>query len=48
MEDQLDLLAGILLECGDELPDRIVFLGVVALIPPRDEIGGPSRPAAPE
>ena len=41
MEDQLDLLAGFLLECGDDLPDWIVFLGVVALIPPDDEIGAP-------
>jgi hypothetical protein len=40
MEDQLDLLAGFLLEGGDDLPDRIVFLGVVALVPPDDEIGG--------
>jgi hypothetical protein len=40
MEDQLDLFAGLLLEGGDDLLDRLVLLGVVALIPPDDEIGG--------
>jgi hypothetical protein len=42
MQDQLDLLAGLLLEGGDDLPDRLVLLRVVALIPPHDEVGGPS------
>ena len=41
MEDQLDLLAGLLLEGGDDLLDRLVLLGVVALLPPHDEVGGP-------
>jgi hypothetical protein len=39
MEDQLDLLAGLLLEGGDDLLDRLLLLGVVALVPPDDEIG---------
>jgi hypothetical protein len=41
MEDQLDLLAGLLFEGGDDLPGRLVFLRVVALIPPHHEVGGP-------
>ena len=41
MKDQLDLLAGVLLEGGDDLPDRLVLLRVLALIPPHDEVGGP-------
>ena len=41
MEDELDLLAGLLLEGGDDLPDRLVLLGVVALLPPHHEVGGP-------
>ena len=40
MEDELDLLAGLLLEGGDDLLDRLVLLGVVALIPPHHEVGG--------
>ena len=40
MEDQLDLLAGLLLEGGDDLLDRLVLLGVVALVPPHHEVGG--------
>ena len=40
MEDQLDLLAGVLAEGGDDLLDRLVLLGVIALVPPHDEIGG--------
>ena len=40
MEDELDLLAGLLLEGRDDLPDRLVLLGVVAFIPPHDEVGG--------
>jgi hypothetical protein len=34
LEDQLDLFAGVLLEGGDDLLDRLTLLGVVALIPP--------------
>jgi hypothetical protein len=32
--DELDPLAGVLLERGDDLPDRLVLLGVEALLPP--------------
>ena len=39
-EVELDLLAGFLLEGGDDLPDRLVLLVVVALLPPHDEVGG--------
>jgi hypothetical protein len=42
MEDEVDLLARLLLEGGDDLPDRLVLLRVVAFIPPDDEIGAPS------
>jgi hypothetical protein len=42
MEDQLDLFASLLLEGGDDLPDRLLLLGVVALIPPDHEVGAPS------
>ena len=38
---ELDLLAGLLLEGGDDLPDRRVLLGVEALLPPHHEVGGP-------
>ena len=41
MEDEFDLLAGVLLEGGDDLPDRLVLLGVEPLLPPHHEIGGP-------
>ena len=41
MENELDLLAGLLLEGGDDLPDRRVLLGVVPLLPPHHEVGGP-------
>ena len=41
MENELDLLAASLLEGGDDLPDRGVFLGVEALLPPDHEVGGP-------
>ena len=41
MEDELDLLAGLLLEGGDDLPDRRVLLGVESLLPPDHEVGGP-------
>ena len=39
--DELDLLAGLLLEGGDDLRDRLVLLGVEALLPPDHEVGGP-------
>ena len=39
MKDELDLLAGILLEGRDDFPDRLALLRI-ALIPPHDEIGG--------
>jgi hypothetical protein len=42
MEDVVYLFARILLDGGDDLPDRLVILGVVAFIPPDDEIGAPS------
>src|SRR3712207_5678882 len=37
--DELDVLAGLLLERGDDLRDRRVPLGVEALLPPDDEVG---------
>jgi hypothetical protein len=40
MEDQLDVLAGFLLERGDGLLNGLLLLRVVALIPPYDEVGG--------
>ena len=40
--DELDLLAGLLLKGRDDLPDCRVLLGVVALLPPDDEVGRPS------
>ena len=39
--NELDLLAGLLLEGGDDLLDRRVLLLVEALVPPDDEVGGP-------
>jgi hypothetical protein len=39
MQNELDLLAGLPLEGGDDLPDRVVLLRVVALIPPHDKVG---------
>jgi hypothetical protein len=36
----LDPLAGLLLESGDDLPDRLVLLRIVALLPPHHEVGG--------
>ena len=38
--DELDLLARALLEGGDDLADRLVFLGIESLLPPHDEVGG--------
>ena len=40
MEDELDLLAGILLEGGDDLPERASSWGRT-LLPPHHEVGGP-------
>jgi hypothetical protein len=39
-EDKLDTLACPLLEGRDDLPDRLVFVDVVAFVPSHDEIGG--------
>jgi hypothetical protein len=36
MENEIDLSAGLLLERRNDLPDRLVLLCVVALIPPDD------------
>jgi hypothetical protein len=40
VKGELDLFAGLLLERGDDLPDRRVLPGVVALVPPDDEVSG--------
>ena len=40
MEGELDLLAGVLLEGRDDLPERLVLLGVVPLLPPHHQVGG--------
>jgi hypothetical protein len=37
---EIDLLAGLLLEGGDDLPDRFVLLGIKPLFPPHHEVGG--------
>jgi hypothetical protein len=37
---ELDLLPAMLLEGGDDLPDRRILLGVEALLPQHDEVGG--------
>jgi hypothetical protein len=39
--EELDLLAGLLLECGDGLLDRRVLLGIDSLVPPNDEVSAP-------
>jgi hypothetical protein len=38
--DELDLLAGLLLEGGDDLRDRLVLLWVKTLLSPDDQVGG--------
>jgi hypothetical protein len=38
--DELDLLASVLLEGGDDLRKRLVLPGVVPLLPPDHEVGG--------
>jgi hypothetical protein len=38
--DELDLLAGVLLEGSDDLRDRPVFLRMRVTLPPHDEVGG--------
>jgi hypothetical protein len=38
--DEFDLLAGILLEDGDDFPKGRVLLGVVTLVPPHHKVGG--------
>src|SRR5690242_21952526 len=40
VEGELDLLAGLPLERGDQLPDRLVLGGVEPFRPPDDEVGG--------
>ena len=40
IKDELDLLAAVLLEGGDDLPDRRVLLGGLSLLPPHHEVGG--------
>jgi hypothetical protein len=40
MECEFDLLAGVLLEGGDDLRDRLVLLGIEPLLPPHNEVGG--------
>jgi hypothetical protein len=39
-EDELNLLTGLLLERSDDLPDRLVLLLVLPLLPPHHEVGG--------
>ena len=39
--DELDLLAGLLFEGGDDLRDRRVLLRIEPLLPPDDEVGAP-------
>jgi hypothetical protein len=41
IQDELDWFAASLLEGGDNIPDGLLFLCVVALIPPHDEVGSP-------
>jgi hypothetical protein len=38
-ENELDLLIGLLLEGGNDLPDRLVLLVVLSLLPPHYEVG---------
>jgi hypothetical protein len=40
--DEFDFLAGLLLDRGDNFPDRLVHLRVDALLPPDDEVGAAS------
>jgi hypothetical protein len=37
--DELDVLAGFLLEGGNDIGDRFVLLGIEALLPPDHEVG---------
>jgi hypothetical protein len=37
---ELDILAGLLLEGGDDILDRLVLVRVVALVLPHHEVGG--------
>ena len=41
IEDELDLVAGLLLEGDDGLADRLVLPGVPAILPPDDKVGRP-------
>jgi hypothetical protein len=38
--DELDLLAAVLLESGDDVPDRLVLLRVETFVPLHHEVGG--------
>src|SRR5262247_3038338 len=40
MEDELDVITGTLLKGGDDLPDGIVFLVQISLLPPHHEVSG--------
>jgi hypothetical protein len=40
LSDELDLLAALALECGDQLMDCRILRGGEALLPPHDEVGG--------
>jgi hypothetical protein len=40
IEDQLDLLAALLLERGNDFLERLALLRVVGFVPPDDELGG--------
>jgi hypothetical protein len=40
LEEKLDLLAAVLLEGLDDLPDRLVLLGSEPFFPPHHEVGG--------
>ena len=40
IKDELNLLAGLLLEGGHDFPDRLVLLGVLTPLPPDHEVGG--------
>jgi hypothetical protein len=41
IKDELNLFAGLLLEGGDDLPDRRILLRVLSLFPPHHEVSGP-------
>jgi hypothetical protein len=41
MRNEFDVLAGLLLERGDDLRERLVLAGVEPLLPPHHEVGAP-------